>query len=213
MALRQDLSSLYAHIHKTAPSHVSEAFKSSDRDMKAAFNRDKAVKAGDKLPDFALHDGTGKTWKREDLLNKNGLLLSLNRGGWCPFCNIELRGWQKILPQLHEKGVTLVSISPDAPEESLSRREKMGLDFLVLSDPDNEVARKLGCISTQSEGMRPFLESQDTAWKDKSLDVPIPATILVDGEGVVRETFVNPEYHHRLEPTEGLKWIEKLQKP
>lgn len=212
MAMNSELTSFYNQIHSTAPQHVSAAFKSNERDMKAAFNRDKAVKAGDKLPEFSLHDGTGKTWHRDDLLNRNGLLISFQRGGWCPFCNIELRALQKVVPQLHEKGVTLVSISPDAPEQSLSRKGQMGLDFLVLSDPENEVVRQMGLIATQSQVMRPILDQYDE-WKGKeSLDVPIPATILVDGKGVVRETFVNPSYHHRLEPTEALRWVEKLQR-
>ena len=212
MALNNELSAFYNNLHRTAPPQVSSTFKLSDKSMKTSFNRDKAVQPGSVLLDFSLEDSRGKTWTRDSLLNPSGLLISFYRGGWCPFCNIELRALQKVLPQLKAKGVTLVAISPDAPQESDKRREQMGLEFLMLSDPDNAFARQLGCVTGHPEAMRAVLEGVDSGWKDKSsLDVPVPATILIDGQGVVRETYINPAYHERLEPTVALQWIEKLQ--
>lgn len=211
MALAKELNHLWNTVHNTAPAHVSSFMHKNERDSKNRFDRTKAVQVGDRLPDFALHDSDGRTWQQKDLLTSKGLLICFQRGGWCPFCNIELRSLQNALPQLHEKGVTLVAITPDSIEDTLSRKEKMQLDFLVLSDPENELVRRLGCLIDQPEEMRPFLETYEV-WKTrKSLEIPVPATILVDGDGIVRETFVNPSYHERLEPTTALRWIEKLQ--
>lgn len=90
----------------------------------------------------------------------------------------------------------------------------MGLEFLLLSDPHNELAHKLGIVNKQPEEMRQIMASSDAAFKDsaKSVDVPVPATILVDETGMVRKTYVNPKFHQRLEPSTALEWIKEMKK-
>lgn len=214
MALAAELTSFYDNMHRTAPPAVSGTFRSAAKQHEETFDRKAAVQIGHKLPDFSLHDGSGACWTKDQLLAKGPLLISFQRGGWCPLCNIELRSLQKYARTIKEQGVTLVAISPDSPTDSLSRRETMGLDFLMLSDPENELAAKLGIVNKQPESMRPILASSHSAFKEstKSLDVPVPATILVDEDGGVRQTYVNPRYHERLEPSIALKWIEEMKK-
>ena len=66
------------------------------------------------------------------------------RGGWCPYCNIALRGFQKRLPDIRSENATLVAISPETPDNSLSTEEKNHLEFEVLSDRGNKVRRPTG---------------------------------------------------------------------
>ncbi len=66
------------------------------------------------------------------------------RGGWCPYCNIALRGFQKRLPDIRSENATLVAISPETPDNSLSTEEKNHLEFEVLSDRGNKVAQAYG---------------------------------------------------------------------
>jgi len=44
------------------------------------------------------------------------------------------------------------------------------------------------------------------------LVVPLPATLLVDKKVVVRNTFIDPDYGHRLEPMTALEWVDALNK-
>ena len=61
--------------------------------------------------------------------------------------------------------------------------------------------------------MRPILEQLESDWKTReSMEVPVPATLLVDSKGIVREAFINPNYQKRLEPMTALKWIKDLKK-
>jgi peroxiredoxin len=65
-------------------------------------------------------------------------------GVWCPYCNIALSVYQQhLLLELTDRGVRLIAISPQAPDGSLSVRDKHGPAFTVLSDPGNSVARGL----------------------------------------------------------------------
>lgn len=214
MALASELASFYDSMRRSAPGPVLDALDAAARDHQATFNRDTAIGVGQELPDFNFLDETGMSWSKEKLLAKGPMLISFQRGGWCPFCNIELRALQKSAPQFREQGVTLVTISPDQAHESLERKESMQLEFLMLSDVENELATKLGIVNRQPETLRPVLTSMNKGFEDsrKSLNVPIPATILVDREGIVRQSSINPAYHQRLEPATALKWIEALNK-
>lgn len=214
MALAAELTSFYDKMQATAPPAISRKMSSAAKDHEASFDRKAAVQIGQALPEFSLSDGSGESWTKEQLLAKGPLLISFQRGGWCPMCNIELRSLQKYAHTIKERGVTLVAISPDSPTDSLSRRATMGLDFLLLSDPHNELAAKLGIVNKQPESLRQIMASSDATFQDsaKSLDVPVPATILVDETGIVKQTYVNPRYHERLEPSTALKWIEEMKK-
>jgi peroxiredoxin len=214
MDLATELGSFYDNLRRNAPPAVFGQMDKAAKEHEATFNIQAAIKIGGKLPDFSLADETGKIWTKQELLAGGAILLSFQRGGWCPFCNIELRALQKYAHQFRDQGVTLVTASPDRPHESRTRKENMGLDSLMLSDEANDLAAKLGLVNVQPESLRPILSSFDKSFEDskRSLSVPVPATLLVDATGVVRQAAINPVYHQRLEPATALKWIEDMQK-
>ena len=123
---------------------------------------------------------------------------------------------QKHLDEFKAKGVALVAITPELPDTSLSTIEKHQLKFPVLSDVGNDFAKKLGILFQQPDSMRPVFKTMgfDLATRngDDSFVLPIPATLLVDQKGVVRNTFIDPEFSRRLEPSTALEWIDALQK-
>ena len=96
------------------------------------------------IPDFELSDATGNTVNFKDLLAEGPVVLTFYRGGWCPYCNIQLRAYQENLDQFQALGANLVAISPEKPDNSLETAEKNELEFTVLSDVGNEVADKFG---------------------------------------------------------------------
>ena len=149
------------------------------------------LKVGDKMPSFTLPDANGKEISSDKLLIQGSLILSFYRGGWCPYCNFELRALQKLLPEFEKSNATLVAISPENPDRSLSTQEKNELKFPVLSDSNNKVARSMGLAKE----------------KDK---LPIPASYVVDTNGNIRFAFVNSDYIQRAEPSDILKSVTLL---
>lgn len=101
---------------------------------------------GDQAPLFELPHADGTEVGLKTLLEKGPVIVTFYRGGWCPYCNLELRAYQRELAQIEEKGATLVAISPETPDYSLSTKEKNELDFYVLSDVDNQVARQFDLV-------------------------------------------------------------------
>ena len=103
-----------------------------------------ALGKGQQAPSFELPDAEGKFITLESRLKKGPVVITFYRGGWCPYCNIALRALQSHLPEIRRHGGSLVAISPELPDQSLSTREKLELGFDVLSDHDNVVARRSG---------------------------------------------------------------------
>ena len=83
--------------------------------------------------------------------------MTFYRGGWCPYCNLELRAYQSLLPEIKAAGATLVAITPELDDASLSTSEKNELEFEVLTDANSDYARELGLVFTLPERLRPYL--------------------------------------------------------
>ena len=102
---------------------------------------------GEQASLFSLPDATGQMVELAARLEQGPVVLSFYRGEWCPFCNLELRALQAALPRLRARGASLIAISPQSPDHSLSITEKAGLTFDVLSDARQQVIRAYRCSS------------------------------------------------------------------
>ncbi|MCJ1320465.1 hypothetical protein MMC15_005804 [Xylographa vitiligo] len=214
MPLNSELSAVFDHFQKVAPPPVFEAIRTANSNFHASFRPASTIQVGDTLPEFHLSNALGQQVHSADLLAQGPLLISFYRGEWCPFCNLELRALQKNLDKFTAKGVTLVAISPELPNQSLSTTEKHELKFPVLSDVGNKLARQLGIVFAQPDSLRPVFKAfgHDLVTRngDDSFEVPVPATLLVDRRGVVRNLFVDTDYTKRLEPETALQWVDAL---
>ena len=119
-----------------------------------------------------------------------------------------MQAYQQILPQIHECGATLIAISPEKPDRSLSTAEKNQLAFAVLSDVGNEVARRYGLAFRIGDALRTTMKGLGIdlaqANGDDSWELPIPATYVVAPDSTIRLAFVDADYRRRLEPSEIL---------
>jgi peroxiredoxin len=92
--------------------------------------------------DFKLTNALGQDVILFKELAKGPIVLVFYRGGWCPFCNMQLKAYQQIWPEIQAMGAQLIAISPQNPDHSLSLQEKEGLEFQVLSDLNGLVTAK-----------------------------------------------------------------------
>jgi len=109
-------------------------------------NAAKGLSVGEQAPDFTLDDATGLSITFYEELKKGPVILTFYRGGWCPYCNLELRAYQRVLKDIKAAGGQLIAISPQTPDSSLSTKEKNELEFFVLSDTNGNVAEKYKLI-------------------------------------------------------------------
>lgn len=167
---------------------------------------DAALKVGDPAPMFELPGADGAMVNIADVLESGPAVVSFYRGAWCPFCNLELRALQRELANAQAAGVTLVAISPNTPDTSADLVDENELTFPVLSDAENAVAKSFNLVYEMEEGLVEFYkaEGRDIASMNGSdvWELPVPATYVIDTDGVIRYAYVDLNHRARAEPSE-----------
>jgi peroxiredoxin len=169
---------------------------------KLALGESTVPAVGDQAPGFELPNVRGEQVSLASLLRRGPAVVAFYRGGWCPYCNLQLRAYQAVLPELEGLGGQLVAISPQLPDHSLTTAERNELGFEVLSDVGNVVADGYGLVFEMVEGSMRELERLDDVNGDDARKLPVPGTFVISGKGRVEYAFVDPEYRHRAEPDE-----------
>ncbi|KPZ73810.1 putative peroxiredoxin bcp [Pseudoalteromonas sp. P1-26] len=173
-----------------------------------------ALKVGDKFPAFELPDSKGKQISSTELLAKGPLVLSFYRGGWCPYCNLELRALNNMQQAFADQNAQLVAVSPQLPDETLSTQQQNELAYTVLSDVSNSLAKKCGLVFTLDERLIPVYDQLGLdipkANGDESYELPLPATYVIDCQGVIQFAFAHEDYTLRAEPLDVLNAVKAL---
>ena len=167
--------------------------------------------SGEHAPDFTLPDANGESVTLSSLLTAGPVVLTFYRGEWCPYCNLALRAYQAVLPQIKALGATLVAVSPQQPDFSRAMVTKADLTFPVLSDVGNHVARRYRLVFTLPETLRPISANLPRFNGDESWELPLPGTFVVGQARVIHAAFVDADYTKRMEPAAILAALEKLQ--
>jgi len=200
------LTTLAPHLGAQAADPKAILAKATE-DLMRSGQAERAVHRGQKAPDFSLPDAKGQVVRLSDLLKKGPVILTFYRGGWCPYCNLQLRSYQSHLAEIRAKGAELVAVSPQIPEYTLSTAEKDALTFPVLSDVGGKVAREYGLVFQVPDEVIPIyrqfgidLEKHNG---DTRHELPIPGTYLIGRDGTVLLSHVDADYKKRL-PIETL---------
>ena len=197
------------------PAEVAAVFDRSIQDLLEQGVPAGAVAVGDTLESFTLSDATNELVTLDQLVETGPAVIVFYRGGWCPYCNLALRTYQnELLPELAAFGARLVAISPQLPDQSLSTTEKIGLEFTVLSDPGNRVAKSMGIVFQQADEV---LDAQRKLGLDLakvnaegSTELPRPTVLIVDSDRTVRFVDVQPDYTARTEVADILAALADL---
>lgn len=173
-----------------------------------------ALKAGDAAPEFLLPDSSGRLHSSERLRRDGPLVVSFFRGGWCPFCTAELRALQAAKTEFDDLGARLVVITPETRDFPRQLRQDLSLDLKMLSDVDYGVAISYGVlfrVPDETKAHYSGLGFDFGARHDSSIwMLPIPATYVIDREGLIRSAFVEPDFTIRQEPAEIIAAVRAL---
>jgi peroxiredoxin len=188
-------------------------------DTLAAFDRDAealgadgrfpaAPGVGATAPLFTLPDARGGSVALADLLGQGPVVLVFYRGAWCPYCNLQLAAFQSALNDIEAAGATLVAVSPQTPDQSLSFAEQKALEFPVLTDASNEVADAYGLAYTASsvatDTLRELGVELSSFNGDDTNRLPAAATFVIGRDGRIRFASVSGDYRWRVGPEEVL---------
>jgi peroxiredoxin len=172
-----------------------------------------ALKAGDRAPPIVLSNARGETVDVGAQLGKGPVVITFYRGGWCPYCNLELRAFQQILPDIRAAGASLVAISPEKPDDTLTTAEKNALSFEILSDVGQKVGRAFGLVYQFSDELKSAYDGFgiDIPAKNGAEEwaLPISATYVIDRDGMIIYAYTDPDYRDRADPLDVLKVLKQ----
>ncbi len=174
---------------------------------------EKAMNEGDKAPNFTLKNAKGESVALYDELKNGPVVLIWYRGGWCPYCNLTLKRLQDELPNFKKYDASLLALTPELPDSSLSTVEKNALSFQVLSDIGNEVAKEYGVVFELTDAVAKRYQEGFNLYGyngDKSNTLPLAATYVINKDGKIVYAFLDADYRNRAEPKDILNALKSL---
>ena len=159
---------------------------------------------GDFMPGFDLPDQNGRFISLSSLLQSGPVVISINRGHWCPYCKLELRSLAAIHNAIEQLGARVVSIMPDGAQFTSGYVAQNDLPFTVLSDIDLGYSLSLGLIFWVGAEIQKLYEEVGVELEkyhgNQGYFLPIVAKFIVGRDGLVKARQVNTEFRERMEP-------------
>jgi peroxiredoxin len=213
MSLAQELEQVVARSAQHIPPKLLGELQKSIDDLKRSGIAQRALKAGDLAPAFTLPNAQGRQIALTDLLQRGAVVVSFYRGLWCPYCNVELRAYQRVLPEIRALGAELVAISPQIADRSAATATENGLEFEVLSDHRNEVATRFGIAYDVPQVVRTITEKFGHHLPDYNGSddwrLPISATYVIAPSRRIVLADVDPDFRRRLDPNDVLAALQR----
>lgn len=214
MSLTETINEYKVGFKEKAPQNVQELMQQATKALADSGITLKAPKTNDTMPAFTLPNAQGSNVSLSNLLESGPVVVTFYRGGWCPYCNFELREYQKSLAEIKALGATLVAITPELPDASLTTSEKNELEFEVLTDVNAEYAKSLGLVFSLPEELRPIYLSfgidVEAHNGEGQFDLPLAATFVIAKDGTIASAFVDADYTARQEPSDVINTLKRL---
>ena len=197
-----------------APLAVQETMLKATKKLEEASLSKNALSVGDIAKEFTLLNASEKNISlNEELKSNEFVIINFYRGVWCPYCNLELKALQERNEEFKALGAKLIAISPQSPDASMTTKEKNELDFEVLSDTNNKVAKDYGLVFSLAEELRPIYLSfgiDIPANNDEdSYEIPMPATYVINKNNEIIFSFIDEDYTKRCEPQDIIDLIKQ----
>ncbi|WP_146598042.1 peroxiredoxin-like family protein [Novipirellula aureliae] len=199
-----------------APEEVRQAYAQGIETVRATEIEKSAKQVGDAAIDAQLSGWDGKSVKLSDLWQEGPIVLMWYRGGWCPYCNIQLRAMQQSMDRIEDAGARLVVLTPELPEKAKETAEANDLDIVALHDKGNAVARKYGLVFDLPEAIIPSYRDKLKLPEYNGNDVmelPLAATYVIDKVGKITYAFLDADYKKRAEPSDVVKAVKAAAQP
>jgi peroxiredoxin len=214
MSLKQEIDTFAATAAGQIPPEFLLELQSSIDRVQSSGIAERALGVGAYAPEFTLPNAIAKPVALADLLKRGPLIISFYRGIWCPYCNLELKAYQRILSDIRAAGGDFIAISPQTPDHSLSTVQRNALEFEVLSDHGNKIAQQFGLAYETPEIVKRItaLFGADIAAINGGGDgqLPVSATYVINSDRRICLAHIDPDFRVRLEPEAASSAVRQL---
>ncbi len=191
------------------PAEMAKEMEKATEALKAFNFRQNTLQLGDTFPtDYTLLNYKNQKVELSELLKGKKMIISFYRGSWCPYCNLEMNYYNRLLAKEENSDVNMIAISPELPDVTMAAKDIEALKFTVLSDSNNALARKLKLVFGLTEKIQEiylkFGIDLDKTQGNTERELPVPATFVIDSEGKVVYVNLDEDYTKRPDPMEVL---------
>lgn len=170
------------------------------------------LKTGDKAPSFSALDQYNKSIVSDSLLKKGPVVLIFYRGSWCPVCKKHLSKLQDSLQIIMDKGANVVVVTPEQPEYIEKMISKTGATYSILYDSNYSIMNEFGVSFKLSKKTVPKYYGFTKKYTQKSNGnkddvLPVPATFVINKQGIIDFIHFNPDYKKRATIEEILQYL------
>lgn len=200
------LEELAADVRRLSP-QFADVVERMVRRLRESGAGETAPQVGAPMVPFVLPDEGGRLRSLQEFLGTGPAVIAFHRGHWCPYCRIEARALAQVEPEVERIGGRIVLITPETRDYTRKMKAEAGGRFPILSDLDNGYALGLDLAIRINDEKRDAMVA--VGWDISAFHsnddwiLPIPAAFVVDGSGIVRGRFVDPDYRRRID-IEGL---------
>ena len=190
------------------PPEKAEIMQEATQALAKDFQNQRTLRIHDQAPDFILKNVDGKPIRLSEKIQQGAVLLSFYFGTWSPYCNLELRAYQALLPKIKALGSSMIAISPQTPDTSRKTALRNALSFDLLSDKHCQVARDYGIVFEVSDPLKQLYTELGHALPDYNSTedwlLPVPATFIIDRQQQIALAHIDVDYRKRYEPIDAI---------
>jgi peroxiredoxin len=183
--------------------------------LEALDRGDVGPKLGERMPPFNLPDENGRLVSLDALLRTGPVVISFNRGHWCPYCKIELRSLAASHDQIRRLGASVVAIMPETARYTAGYAHGNELPFPVLSDIDLGYALSLDLIFFVGPEVQKLYQEAGVELEEyqghNGYFLPMAAKFIVGQDGLIKARQVNREFRERMEPEAIIAVLERMR--
>ena len=159
------------------------------------------LKIGDTAPAINTKDQDGKKIKLKDLLKKNEVVVLFYRGQWCPYCNRQLRNLNDSLSLISAKGATVLTITPETPDNIKKTVEKTKATYSIIEDKHLAIMKNykvsFAVDEKTIEKYKGYCIDFEKANGENGANLPVPATYIIGKDGRIKYVYFNTDYRKR----------------
>ncbi|TCI84913.1 peroxiredoxin-like family protein [Tenacibaculum sp. M341] len=214
MTLQEELQQMKDATMERMPQSVVQVLENSIISIEKQQLKQRSLQKGNYIEDLLLTTVEGKESLLSSFIKGDYLILNFYRGGWCPYCNMELRAYEELHSEFNKLNIDIIGISSELPLFAKETTNKNAINFPLVVDINAQLMKKIGIVFQLDEATKREYENFGLDLSkfhgNTNDELPVPAVYVIDKTMKIVFTHFEEDYMTRLEPSTLLENLKSL---